>query len=502
MRYRILGNLGDELGLTAAVREFALQHPDDMIRLDGKSNPDVWINCPWLGMGNQQDPRNFACYSFQRQCAETWNTRTQHYMKLMGLDLSRVTDVLPEFYFTAAELAAPIKVYRTEIPTESRWSPVEEAMPQSDEKIVAIDPGAGWRSRVWAEARFHQLSRALVDKGYKIVQLGSRGRRKLDGATVDLVGRVRLRDLARLIGRFSLFIGNDSGLQHVAAAVGTPQVIVYGPTRFAAGPYPSTVAVAPASDCSRHCFMDCGRRLQKTDAQISHCMDEITVEQVLAGVDQALGLPRPPSRLVPALTRLQAWELRQAARIPATPEEKLFAAISGTGSRRGTFDMAARLAMKRGAKHLVETGSFRSWGDGGSTFIWARLAAVVGGELTSFDIDPERQRAAAQSIGEERTNFVPGDSVERLKDLAASGKTIDLLYLDSLDVGHGNAHQLHQLAEIQAAYPALSTGAVVVIDDDSNDRGKGRLSRPWLESKGWRVVDRQYQSVLVRGVPG
>jgi hypothetical protein len=97
-----------------------------------------------------------------------------------------------------------------------------------------------------------------------------------------------------------------------------------------------------------------------------------------------------------------------------------------------------------------------------------------------------------------QASFLNGDSVEILNSLGASGDRIDVLYLDSVE-GPAPRHQEHQLAEIKAAYPWLSSGAVVLLDDDANERGKARLSRRWLESEGWKILDRQFQSVLVRG---
>lgn len=316
MRIKIVGSLGDELGVTAAVREAALQHPDEMIRLFGRWNPDIWVNNPWLNIGNLEDGRLIECYSYKPQTRETQNSRTQHNMKLLGLDMSRIRDEFPDFCFQDEELAAPIRVFATRSPEETQWTPLDVVMQPDHERVIAVDPGARWISRVWPEERFSELCERLSARGFTVVQVGSQGARPLRGIRENLVDRLRLRDLARFLGRVTLYVGNDSGLFHVAAAVGTPQVTIYGVSRYAAGPYSTTVAVVPPTECSASCYKKCARRLSPKDANVSFCMEEISVDQVLAAVDQALARPRPPSRLVPTISRAQAWELRHAGGTP------------------------------------------------------------------------------------------------------------------------------------------------------------------------------------------
>jgi heptosyltransferase-3 len=48
--------------------------------------------------------------------------------------------------------------------------------------------------------------------------------------TVDLVGRVSLAELAAVIGRAALYVGVDTGVSHIAAATGTPVVVLFGPS--------------------------------------------------------------------------------------------------------------------------------------------------------------------------------------------------------------------------------------------------------------------------------
>lgn len=508
MIIQVNGSMGDELGMTAAVRELKRQRPDEMIQLWGGWNREIWINNPYLNIGNVDSGRLVTAWSFYRTHR---GSRTRLNFKLLELDPVAIVDELPEFYWTAEELAKPIRVKWSAREEDRDYRDLDGVMAGWTAPVIAIDPGAGWESRRWPEARFGELAVRLDGLGYQVVQVGT-GRETLPGVTHNFVKRFKLRDLARFLGRCALFIGNDSGYFHVAAAVGCPHVTIYGPTRNTCGPYPGTVSVAPKSNCSPKCFMFCGRSVvsEERKAVTRHCMDEISVDEVLEAAREALARPRPPSRLTPAPTKAAVYEAFQGnATLPAVQNQigssdcyaTLDQALKHTGKRLGTFGRAIRLAKERGAKTFVETGTFRSWDAGGSTALFAHLAAELGAKLVSIDVAQARLEESAAVIGPalaERVEFLRGDSVEVLAGLAASGRKIDLLYLDSIDVWEGDKHQRHQLEELKAAYPALAADAIVLLDDDEDDRGKGALARPWLLEQGWKCLAREYQSIFVR----
>ena len=99
--------------------------------------------------------------------------------------------------------------------------------------LVAIHPGSGGRGKCWLLSSFLKLAHRLRIRGAGVVALcGPVERDIFDG----LQGRLPcltppdLRRLAGLLHRADLFIGNDSGPGHVAAAVGTPTLTLFGPT--------------------------------------------------------------------------------------------------------------------------------------------------------------------------------------------------------------------------------------------------------------------------------
>jgi ADP-heptose:LPS heptosyltransferase len=110
--------------------------------------------------------------------------------------------------------------------------------------VLALGPTANWVRKVWPADRFVTLARQLtapdgVLAGARIAILGGPGDQEramaaplldaLPGA-IDLVGALDLPEAAAVLARAALFVGNDSGLMHLAAAAGTPTIGLFGPT--------------------------------------------------------------------------------------------------------------------------------------------------------------------------------------------------------------------------------------------------------------------------------
>jgi ADP-heptose:LPS heptosyltransferase len=100
--------------------------------------------------------------------------------------------------------------------------------------FVCIHPGARLRSRRWPASRFAEISRLVSDSGLRVVVTGTAeeadvcadvARRAGDDA-LDLCGQTSLGVLAALVAMARLVVCNDTGMSHVAAAVGTPSVVV------------------------------------------------------------------------------------------------------------------------------------------------------------------------------------------------------------------------------------------------------------------------------------
>ncbi|MDD5556501.1 MAG: lipopolysaccharide heptosyltransferase II [bacterium] len=153
------------------------------------------------------------------------------------------------------------------------------------EPLLGINPGATYGSaKCWPPDRFARLAALARDRlGLRAAIVGGADERTLaeeiraaaGGGAVNLAGGTTIMDLAAVARRCAVFVSNDTGPMHLAAAVGTPVVAVVGPTDPAeTGPLGRAVVVRGEADCA-----PCRRRECPTDHR---CMTRITVEEVFA----------------------------------------------------------------------------------------------------------------------------------------------------------------------------------------------------------------------------
>lgn len=124
--------------------------------------------------------------------------------------------------------------------------------------VLAIGPAANWRAKTWRAERFAELARRLTSAsgllaGARVAVMAAAHEGEQAAPLLaaipaerrlDLVGRTDLLTAAAALRRAALYVGNDTGLTHVAAAVGTPTLALFGPSpaeRFA--PWGSRAAV-------------------------------------------------------------------------------------------------------------------------------------------------------------------------------------------------------------------------------------------------------------------
>ncbi len=120
------------------------------------------------------------------------------------------------------------------IETDEAGSFLSEEVRTRDD-LIAIFPGASVPERRWGGDNFGKVAQALSDKGHQIVILGTRFEkgdaeriRRLAKNAIDLTGKTNLRDVSALLKTCKLLISADSGLLHIAYAVGTPTVSLFG----------------------------------------------------------------------------------------------------------------------------------------------------------------------------------------------------------------------------------------------------------------------------------
>jgi ADP-heptose:LPS heptosyltransferase len=113
-----------------------------------------------------------------------------------------------------------------------------------DGPVLALGPTANWPAKVWRAENFAELMRRITGPGgflpgARVAVMGAAGERAMAQAVIDaipaerridLVGRVDLLTAYACLQRCAFYIGNDSGLMHVAAASGVPTLGLFGPS--------------------------------------------------------------------------------------------------------------------------------------------------------------------------------------------------------------------------------------------------------------------------------
>ena len=190
---------------------------------------------------------------------------------LRPLNLS-VTDTIPRLWLTRED--------------ESRAEEFIAKLPvRSDQQIVVIQPGARYWFKAWPSERFAELADRLTERfgcqvavggSYQEVELTKLVMKQAKSPLITIAGLSPIRTLAALLKRAVLFVGNDSGAMHIATAVGTPVVALFGPSNPAEwGPRGGPAEVIyKGLDC-RVCFHPTCQRGEQ------NCMKLITVDEVM-----------------------------------------------------------------------------------------------------------------------------------------------------------------------------------------------------------------------------
>src|SRR5438876_2340247 len=161
------------------------------------------------------------------------------------------TDLTEELYSAGASPAGIEQNVVAGLAPARSSSPTNIEQPPIKRPIIAMHPGSGGYStaRRWAPERFAQLADTLFhDAGGQLVLMGGPEETELHQQIIELMqsempvrsfaGKGNIRVAAAVLKQADLFIGNDSGLMHLATAVGTPTVAIFGLTNSDAwGPY-------------------------------------------------------------------------------------------------------------------------------------------------------------------------------------------------------------------------------------------------------------------------
>jgi len=157
-------------------------------------------------------------------------------------------------------------------------------------RYAILNPGAAWPNKRWMPARFGAVAAALLKRHAlpSVVAWGP-GEEAIaqevvsqSGGAAMLSPRTTIADLVALARGAAVYLSGDTGPAHIASAVGTPLVGIYGPTRPSRnGPWSKVdLTVSRSEVCQCHHLRQC--RLQ------TMCLDEIQIDEVMTAVERRL----------------------------------------------------------------------------------------------------------------------------------------------------------------------------------------------------------------------
>jgi heptosyltransferase-3 len=181
-------------------------------------------------------------------------------------------------------------------PEDKKWAKerLARAGVKEGEKLVGIHPGSGGTARDWRPERFGELGERLQKGlGVRAVVTGLEAEKgladivtsKMSKAPIRIMGETSLKQLTAILELESVFISNSTGPMHLAAAVGTKVVAMFPPIRACSpkrwGPWGKghRVILPDVAEC---------RKCTGSKCRYCECMDLITVDEVFAGVKEAL----------------------------------------------------------------------------------------------------------------------------------------------------------------------------------------------------------------------
>jgi len=216
--------------------------------------------------------------------------------RLFGLP--PVAKTWPKFFELAGVDSQRAKDYWEKSDADLIRLPVRQdfKLPEYTGKLIGISTGSSprWESKKWGKGRYLSLVRGLKDRGFSVVLIGSELEKEdakfiteKVNQVLDYTGKTGLEELKALISRLDVYIGNDSGPAHIAAAVGCKTITLFGSTGLRhcvqnmnyAGKH---ICLGPGKEVKCHpCY------LSKCPTQ-HECMQAISVDRVLDSVDTLL----------------------------------------------------------------------------------------------------------------------------------------------------------------------------------------------------------------------
>jgi heptosyltransferase-3 len=230
--------------------------------------------------------------------ASWWKKAFTHFVSMPGAALRHTVELHLDALRRLGIFPAPDERALTLIPgpaAEARVGKLLQELACDGLPFIHIHPASRWHFKCWPSTSMAQLIERLTQQGHRVILTAAPDeaemrmidaiQSRLAQPVPSLAGQLTLKELAALSGRARLFIGVDSAPMHIAAAMGTPSVALFGPSGDKEwGPWgvEHRVVSSDVHPC-RPCGIDgCG------GSKVSDCLTRLPVERVHQAVQELL----------------------------------------------------------------------------------------------------------------------------------------------------------------------------------------------------------------------
>jgi len=285
--------------------EIVVYHAEDIATARGRlalvsqlraRNFDVWIELPAVAASLSTSFRNLMVarsagvrWGFGWRYEPRFAARAQSTFIDFPDEVARLLEIVRAAGFAADESDFPLELSDSTRRTVTAL--LDQAGLADSERLIAFAPGAKLEPNRWPGDRFIEVGRNLAERGYSIVVLGGgsdapmceRIAKAIGRNAASLAGKTTVRESCEMLARCGMLICNDSGVQHLAAAVGTPCVSLFTRREFPGmwWPHgPQHEVLLKDVECHT-CFLDACPYDNK-------CIKAIGVDEVIAAADRVL----------------------------------------------------------------------------------------------------------------------------------------------------------------------------------------------------------------------
>ena len=199
--------------------------------------------------------------------------------------LERYLDLLKHF-------GIEVKEEKTEIYIDEEGKKFADDVLPKNKIIFGINPGSIWATKRWPAEKYAQLADKIITEfgdeilifgGPDDIDIAKNVEKNMEQKAINFAGKTTLKQLSVLTQMCKVFVTNDSGPMHIAAAMNIPVVAIFGPTikQFGFFPYSKKAIVieknVPCRPCSPHGPNKCPEKH-------FNCMNKITVSEVFDAV--------------------------------------------------------------------------------------------------------------------------------------------------------------------------------------------------------------------------